>query len=65
MINGFSESEKKNLLYMFLNKTIEIIKNKKLPNKENTKIKSLFFSKMLLNFTHWFNQSLIYTYIIL
>ena len=64
-INGFSESEKKDLLHLFLNKTIEIIKNKKLPKIENTGIKPLFFSKMLLNFTHWFNQSLIYTYIIL
>lgn len=64
-INGFSESEKKDLLHLFLNKTIEIIKNKKLPKIENSEIKPLFFSKMLLNFTHWFNQSLIYTYIIL
>ena len=43
LINGFSESEKKDLLYMFLNKTIEIIKNKKLPKKVNTELKTCQF----------------------
>ena len=65
LINGFSESEKKDLLYMFLNKTIEIIKNKKLPKKVNTELKTSFFSKLLVNFTNFFSQSLIYTYMVL
>ena len=64
-INKLNNFDKVNILYMFLIKIIEYRKNKSFGNKENTEIKSSFFSKMLLNFTHWFNQSLIYTYIIL
>lgn len=64
-ITSLSDSDKTKILYMFLIKIIEYRKNKSLGNKENTEIKPSFFSKMLLNFTHWFNQSLIYTYIIL
>jgi|GEM_PF-4385470 len=64
-ITSLSDSDKTKILYMFLIKIIEYRKNKILDNEENTEIKPSFFSKMLLNFTHWFNQSLIYTYIIL